>query len=79
MNLDYDDPQRKIMRQSTAVAAIQHNSGVIDDLALEDLLPQVHERLGDEIITHHMSGELFISPAPNTHSTEDLPVYSQSI
>jgi len=56
-NLDYDDPQRKIMRQNAAVAAIQHNSGVIDDLALEDLLPQVHERLGDEIITHHMSGE----------------------
>ena len=56
-NLDYDDPQRKIMRQNAAIAAIQHNSGVIDDLALEDLLPQVHERLGDEIITHHMSGE----------------------
>ena len=56
-NLDYDDPQRKIMRQNAAAAAIQHNSGVIDELALEDLLPQVHERLGDEIITHHMSGE----------------------
>ncbi len=56
-NLDYDDPNRRVLREQAAAAAISHNKEVLRSITLEDILPQVHERVGDQIITHHMSGE----------------------
>jgi len=56
-NLEYDDPNRRVIREQAAAAAMIHNSEVLREITLEDILPQVHERVDDEIITHHMSGE----------------------
>ncbi|MGB1588768.1 MAG: beta-propeller domain-containing protein [Candidatus Poseidoniaceae archaeon] len=56
-NLDYDDPNRRVIREQAAAAAMIHNSEILRDITLEDILPQVHERVGNEIITHHMNGE----------------------
>ena len=61
--LDYDDPLRRQLREQAAWEAIERNREVIDGLALEDMLPWVHERAGTTITTHHMSdGEAPISP-----------------
>ena len=56
-NLDYDDPNRRVIREQAAAAAMIHNNEILRDITLEDILPQVHERVGNEIITHHMNGE----------------------
>ena len=54
--LDYDDPNRRALREIAALDAIAHNEEVLDSISLQDILPQVHERIGDEVVTHHMSG-----------------------
>jgi len=54
---DVTEEERLNMREVAAVEAITHNLEVLDQLSLEQLLPQVHERIGDEIFTHHMSGD----------------------
>ena len=53
---DYSEEERRNMREVAAQDAIEHNSELMQELNLEDLLPQVHERIGGDIITHHMSG-----------------------
>ena len=53
---DVTEEERLNMREVAAVEAINHNSEVLDEITLQQILPQVHERIGDEIITHHMSG-----------------------
>ena len=53
----YDEETRRNVREQSAAAAIKHNRKVLNEISLEDILPQVHERIGDEIITHHMSGD----------------------
>lgn len=53
--LDYDDPLRRTLREEAASAAILQNQETLDSLSLVDILPQVHERIGTEISTHHMS------------------------
>jgi hypothetical protein len=53
--LDYDDPLRLQLRERAAWEAIESNRGVIENLSLEDLLPQVYERLPSSIVTHTMS------------------------
>ena len=55
--LDYDDPLRRTLREEAASAAILHNQETLDSLSLADILPQVHERIGTEISTHHMSDD----------------------
>ena len=63
--LDYDDPLRRQLREQAAWEAIERNREIIDGLALEDLLPQVHERAATTITTHHMSdGECADFSAP---------------
>ena len=52
---DYDHPRRYTMRLEAAAAAINHNSEVMSSISLADILPQVHERIGEQIVTHHMS------------------------
>ena len=54
---DYDGEERKVIRQQAAAAAINHNQKVLEEISLEDILPQVHERIGNQIITHHMNGD----------------------
>jgi len=54
---DVTKEERLNMREVAAVEAITHNLEVLEQLSLEQMLPQVHERIGDEIITHHMSGD----------------------
>ena len=55
--LDYDDPLRRTLREEAASAAILHNQETLSSLSLADILPQVHERVGTEISTHHMSDD----------------------
>ena len=54
---EYNESMRRNAREKSAAAAIQHNQQVLEEIALEEILPQVHERIGDEIITHHLSGD----------------------
>lgn len=53
--LDYDDPLRYTLRAEAASAAILENQQTLDSIGLAEILPQVHERIGDQIITHGMS------------------------
>lgn len=52
-----DDDVRLNMREIAAQEAIDNNQEIIEQLSLEDMLPQVHERVGSQIITHHMDGD----------------------
>jgi len=54
---DYSEEERRNMREVAALEAIGHNQELMSKITLEELLPQVHERIGDEIITHHMDGD----------------------
>ena len=56
-NSDLDDDIRLNMREVAAQEAMENNQKVMEELSLQDILPQVHERIGNEIITHHMSGD----------------------
>ena len=55
--VDYSEEERRNMREVAALEAMEHNQRVMSEISLEDILPQVHERIGSEIITHHMDGE----------------------
>jgi len=54
---DVDEEERRSMREVAASEAIANNIEVLDEISLEEMLPQVHERFGDQIITHHMNGK----------------------
>jgi uncharacterized secreted protein with C-terminal beta-propeller domain len=54
---EYTDSMRRNAREQSAALAMQHNQQVLEEITLEELIPQVHERVGDEIITHHLSGD----------------------
>ena len=54
---EYNESMRRNAREKSAATAIQHNQQVLEEIRLEEILPQVHERIGDEIITHHLSGD----------------------
>ncbi|RJU89200.1 MAG: hypothetical protein DWC02_00150 [Candidatus Poseidoniales archaeon] len=54
---DVDEEERRYMREVAASEAIANNIEVLDEISLEEMLPQVHERFGDQIITHHMNGK----------------------
>ena len=54
---DYSEEERRNMREVAALEAMEHNRELMSKITLEELLPQVHERIGDEIITHHMDGD----------------------
>jgi len=77
---DYDGEERKVIRQQAAAAAISHNQKVLEEISLEDILPQVHERIGNQIITHHMDGDDCSDfAAPEAALTEDILASLQSI
>ena len=54
---EYTDSMRRNAREQSAALAMQHNQQVLEEITLEELIPQVHERVGGEIITHHLSGD----------------------
>ena len=54
---DYSEEERRNMREVAAQEAMEHNRDVMNEITLEDMIPQIHERIGGEIITHHMSGD----------------------
>ena len=54
---DVDEEERRYMREVAASEAIANNIEVLDEISLEQMLPQVHERFGNQIITHHMNGK----------------------
>ena len=54
---DYTEEERRNMREAAAQDAMEHNQEIMSKITLEDILPQVHERISDEIITHHMDGD----------------------
>ena len=54
---DYSEEERRNMREVAAQEAMEHNRDVMNEITLEDMIPQIHERIGSEIITHHMSGD----------------------
>ena len=53
---EFSEEELRNIREIAAQEAITHNSKLMEELTLEDLLPQVHERIGDDIVTHHLSG-----------------------
>ena len=55
--VDYSEEERRNMREVAALEAMEYNQRVMSEISLEDILPQVHERIGSEIITHHMDGD----------------------
>ena len=55
--VDYSEEERRNMRELAAQEAMEHNQQVMSQITLGDILPQVHERIGSEIITHHMDGD----------------------
>ena len=56
-NSDYSEEERRNMREVAAQEAMEHNRDVMNEITLEDMIPQIHERIDGEIITHHMSGD----------------------
>ena len=56
-NLDYDDPLRLELRQQAAYEAIKENQETLINLHLSDIVPQVYERVGDEVSTHQMTND----------------------
>ncbi len=55
-NKEYNDSERRTLREVSAQEAIAHNEQILEEISLEDILPQVHERIDGQIITHHLSG-----------------------
>ena len=56
-DLTYDDPLRLELRQQAAFEAIKENQETLLNLHLSDIVPQVYERIDDEVTTHQMTNE----------------------
>ena len=54
-NLDYDDPLRMEIREKVAWQTMVNNAAVLDEMTLEDLIPQVYEYDNGVVTTHAMS------------------------
>ena len=54
---DNTEEERRYMREAAAMEAILHNQEVMAKITLEEMLPQVHERIDGDILTHHMSDD----------------------
>lgn len=50
--LDWDSPKREQIWMEVMNETIEYNDKVIDQTPLDDLLPRIHEKSGEEIITH---------------------------
>jgi len=54
-NLDYDDPLRLEIREKVAWQTMVDNAAVLEEMTLEDLIPQVYEYDNGEVTTHAMN------------------------
>jgi len=54
-NRGYNDSQLRTLREISAQEAIANNEQILEEISLEDLIPQIHERIDGQIITHHLS------------------------
>ena len=54
-NLDYDDPLRLEIREKVAWETMVNNAAVLDEMTLEDLIPQVYEYDNGVVTTYAMS------------------------
>ena len=64
-NLEYDDPLRMEIREKVAWQTMVNNAAVLEEMTLEDLIPQVYEYDNGVVTTHAMSdGECrdFVAP-----------------
>ena len=64
-NLDYDDPLRLEIREKVAYQTMLNNNEALDRLSLSDLIPQVYEYSGGEVVIHAMSDNAcrdFVAP-----------------
>ena len=53
---DYSEEERRNMREVAAQEAMEHNRDVMNEITLEDMIPQIHERIGSCL--------LYTSPSP---------------
>ena len=51
-DLDWDSPKREQIWMEVMNETIEYNDKVIDQTPLDNLLPRIHEKSGEEIITH---------------------------
>ncbi|MCH1587689.1 MAG: beta-propeller domain-containing protein, partial [Flavobacteriales bacterium] len=66
-NLDWEDDAqlRRDIRERVAYKAMQANQNALDNLSLNDLIPQVYEFTNGEVTTHRMSDDAcaqFVAP-----------------
>lgn len=64
-NLEYDDPLRLEIREKVAWQTMLDNAAIINEMGLEDLIPQVYEYSDGEVTTHSMSDDAcreFVAP-----------------
>ena len=54
-NSNYNDSQRKEMRELAAWQSMQENEAMVQNLSLADFVPQVYERTGQTIQTHTLT------------------------
>ena len=54
-DLDYEDPKRLEIRQKVAYETMVENDRVIDDMTLDDLVPRIYERQGDQVLTFSLT------------------------
>lgn len=56
-SLDYEDPQRKVLREESAWKAMMENEETMQNLSLADLVPQIYEKTSDGIQAHVMTDD----------------------
>jgi len=53
--LDWDSPKRELIWMDVMNETIEHNDRIIDSVPLDDLLPQIYEKSGDNLTVHDFS------------------------
>jgi len=54
---EWDDPLRNLIRNETIYQTIQDNMEVIASTPLSKIIPQVYERMGDQVLTHALTSD----------------------
>ena len=53
--LDYDDPNRRVIREKVAYLTMLENSEALDKITIGDIIPRVYERINGAVIIHGLS------------------------
>lgn len=54
-DLDYDDPNRRVIREKVAYLTMLENSEALDRITIGDIIPRVYERINGAVIIHGLS------------------------